>query len=136
MVANKIAENVLGTIGLQRSQPHNSVYNLPLVSGRYHTLDRATYTSDLEELLLKVHRWTIRLAGVSAVNHAPHSLSMSGGLTSTSFLWGISGPFLGVYVVVQNLNIPLILQPQIFAFLCAVSWAQVGHNQSMDLPCD
>ena len=62
---------------------------------------------------------------------------MNGGLTSSvSFLWGVSGPFLGVYAIVQNLNIPLILQPQIFAFLCAVSWAQVGNNQSMDLLYD
>ena len=62
---------------------------------------------------------------------------MNGGLTSpVSFLWGVSGPFLGVYAIVQNLNIPLILQPQIFAFLCAVSWAQVGNNQSMDLLYD
>ena len=75
MVANKIAENVLGTIGLQRPQPHNSVYNLPLVSGRHHTLDRATYTSDLEEFSLKVHGRAVRLAGVSAANHTSRSLS-------------------------------------------------------------
>jgi len=54
---------------------------------------------------------------------------MNEGLMSPArFLWAISGPFLGVYVVVQNLNIPLILQPQIFAFLCAVSWTQVGKQ--------
>ena len=51
-------------------------------------------------------------------------------MSFASFLWGISGPFLAVYVVIQNLNIPLILQPHIFAFLCAVSWAQVGNIQS------
>ena len=49
-------------------------------------------------------------------------------MSPARFLWAISGPFLGVYVVVQNLNIPLILQPQIFAFLCAVSWTQVGKQ--------
>lgn len=31
-----------------------------------------------------------------------------------------------MYTIVQNLNIPLILQPQLFATLCFVSWAQVG----------
>lgn len=40
-------------------------------------------------------------------------------------LWGISAVFLGVYVVVQNLNIPLILQPQLFGTLCLISWGQV-----------
>ena len=46
----------------------------------------------------------------------------------SSFLWGLSGAFLGVYVVVQNLNIPLILQPQLFGILCMISWAQVCRN--------
>lgn len=40
-------------------------------------------------------------------------------------LWGISGAFLGVYVVVQDLNVPLIVQPQVLSFLSLVSWAQV-----------
>ncbi|KII87512.1 hypothetical protein PLICRDRAFT_258225 [Plicaturopsis crispa FD-325 SS-3] len=39
-------------------------------------------------------------------------------------VWGISGAFLGVYSVVQNLNIPLILQPQLFTALSLVSWCQ------------
>ena len=94
-------------------------------------LDRTNYTSDLEKFSFKVHGRTIRLVGVSAAHPTPRFLiRMNGSLTSSaSFLWGISGPFLGVYVVVQNLNIPLILQPQIFAFLCAVSWSQVGSSR-------
>ncbi|KAI0343011.1 hypothetical protein BDW22DRAFT_1329365 [Trametopsis cervina] len=40
------------------------------------------------------------------------------------FLWAISGAFLGVYVIVQDLNIPLIVQPQVLSFLCLVSWSQ------------
>lgn len=60
-----------------------------------------------------------RLCAILAVRVAhPESLRR--------FLWGISGPFLGVYTVVQNLNIPLIIQPHLFAFLCLTSWAQVG----------
>lgn len=42
-------------------------------------------------------------------------------------LWAISGPFLGVYAIVQNLNIPLIVQPQLFSVLCLVSWAQCQY---------
>ena len=47
-----------------------------------------------------------------------------------SFAWGISGALRGIYVIVQNLNIPLILQPHILVFLDAISWAQV-----IALPC-
>ncbi|CAK5267864.1 unnamed protein product [Mycena citricolor] len=40
-------------------------------------------------------------------------------------LWGAASPFLGAYGLIQNLNIPLILQPQLFGFLSFVSWGQV-----------
>lgn len=40
-------------------------------------------------------------------------------------LWGLSGAFLGVYAIVQDLNIPLIIQPQLFGILSFVSWTQV-----------
>ncbi|KAI0642121.1 PQ loop repeat-domain-containing protein [Trametes meyenii] len=42
-------------------------------------------------------------------------------------LWGFSGVPLGVYAITQNLNIPLILQPQFFATLSYISWAQCQH---------
>jgi len=42
-------------------------------------------------------------------------------------LWAISGSFLGVYVIVQNLNIPLILQSQFFAALSTISWIQCQY---------
>ncbi|KAI0705221.1 PQ loop repeat-domain-containing protein [Cytidiella melzeri] len=42
-------------------------------------------------------------------------------------LWGISGAFLGVYVIVQDLNIPLIVQPQVLSFLSLVSWSQCQY---------
>ncbi|KAJ7667085.1 PQ loop repeat-domain-containing protein [Mycena rosella] len=44
--------------------------------------------------------------------------------------WGLAGGFFGVYAVVQDLNIPLILQPEIFAFLCLVSWGQCQYYSS------
>ncbi|KAF8173816.1 PQ loop repeat-domain-containing protein [Mycena galopus ATCC 62051] len=44
--------------------------------------------------------------------------------------WGISGAFLGVYAIVQNLNVPLIVQPQSFALLCLISWGQCQYYSS------
>ena len=41
------------------------------------------------------------------------------------FIWATSSMFFGVYSIVQNINIPLIVQPQVFGFLCAVAWVQV-----------
>lgn len=34
---------------------------------------------------------------------------------------------LGSYNIAQGFNIPLIVQPQMFAALCGVSWAQCMH---------
>ncbi|KAI0675703.1 PQ loop repeat-domain-containing protein [Trametes maxima] len=42
-------------------------------------------------------------------------------------LWGFSGVPLGVYAITQNLNVPLIFQPQSFAILSYISWAQCQH---------
>ncbi|KAJ6463688.1 PQ loop repeat-domain-containing protein [Mycena vitilis] len=39
-------------------------------------------------------------------------------------LWGISAGFLGAYTLLLDLNIPLILQPQLFGFLAFLSWGQ------------
>lgn len=48
--------------------------------------------------------------------------------SSHRLLCGVAGPFLGTYSVVQNLNVPLILQPQVFGVLCLISWAQVRFH--------
>ncbi|KAH9973583.1 PQ loop repeat-domain-containing protein [Lactifluus volemus] len=40
------------------------------------------------------------------------------------FLWGIAALPLGVYVIVQDLNIPLIVQPQLFGLFSLLSWGQ------------
>ncbi|KDQ11345.1 hypothetical protein BOTBODRAFT_162876 [Botryobasidium botryosum FD-172 SS1] len=40
------------------------------------------------------------------------------------FIWATSAIFLGIYVIVQNINIPLIVQPQSFGALASLSWAQ------------
>ncbi|KAI5124278.1 hypothetical protein M0805_005125 [Coniferiporia weirii] len=39
-------------------------------------------------------------------------------------IWGVASAFLGVFTVVQNLNIPLRIQPQLFGFLSLVAWSQ------------
>ena len=41
-------------------------------------------------------------------------------------MWGFSGVFFGVYAIVQDLNIPLIVQPQLLSSLSYLSWAQVN----------
>ncbi|CAE7194992.1 unnamed protein product [Rhizoctonia solani] len=40
------------------------------------------------------------------------------------FIWALSTPFLGVYMIAQNISIPLILQPQLFGAMSAFSWIQ------------
>ncbi|KAJ7245217.1 PQ loop repeat-domain-containing protein [Mycena rebaudengoi] len=42
-------------------------------------------------------------------------------------LWGISSGFLGAYTIILDLNIPLIIQPQLFGFLALVSWGQCQY---------
>ncbi|KAJ4471496.1 PQ loop repeat-domain-containing protein [Lentinula aciculospora] len=50
--------------------------------------------------------------------------------------WSISGVFLGTYSIVKNLNIPLIVQPQLFSLLTMASWAQCqyyGRRRSFNM---
>ena len=51
-------------------------------------------------------------------------------------LWAFSAVFLGVYAVVQDLNVPLIVQPQLFAALSYLSWAQVSLPPPLEPPND
>ncbi|PAV19593.1 pq loop repeat protein [Pyrrhoderma noxium] len=49
-------------------------------------------------------------------------------------IWGTVAVPLGVFAIVQNLNIPLIIQPQVFGFLSIVSWSQClyyGQRKSL-----
>ncbi|KAK3080433.1 hypothetical protein LTS18_001435, partial [Coniosporium uncinatum] len=47
------------------------------------------------------------------------------GLPSTMMLmWAWCGLPFGVYAILQNLNIPLQVQPQCFCTLCMVTWGQ------------
>jgi hypothetical protein len=44
---------------------------------------------------------------------------------SHRLIWGFASLFLGVYAILQDLNIPLMVQPQLFGFLAFVCWGQV-----------
>lgn len=66
--------------------------------------------------------WTIQV--IPQVIKSYRDKSTEGLSAWLMFLWAFSGLFLGVYVVVQNINIPLIIQPQLFTALAALSWAQ------------
>lgn len=41
------------------------------------------------------------------------------------FLWGVCGVPFGAYAVMQNYNIPIQVQPQVFMGLCLISWSQI-----------
>ncbi|KAI0630579.1 PQ loop repeat-domain-containing protein [Trametes polyzona] len=69
--------------------------------------------------------WTIQL--VPQIWHSHRTKSTDGLSEWLVLLWGVSGAFLGTYTIVQNLNIPLILQPQLFTVLSFVSWAQCQY---------
>lgn len=69
--------------------------------------------------------WTFQLVPQiwkSWREHSTHGLSQW-----LVLIWGFSGPFFGTYTVVQNLNIPLIIQPHLFTFLAFISWGQCLH---------
>ncbi|KAI8623212.1 PQ loop repeat-domain-containing protein [Xylariaceae sp. FL1651] len=40
------------------------------------------------------------------------------------FLWATCGVPFGIYAIVQNFNIPVQVQPQVFVLLCLISWGQ------------
>ncbi|KAJ7911325.1 PQ loop repeat-domain-containing protein [Mycena leptocephala] len=42
-------------------------------------------------------------------------------------LWGIAAGFLGAYAILLDLNVPLILQPQLFGFFSLLSWGQCQY---------
>ncbi|KAJ7210385.1 hypothetical protein GGX14DRAFT_450539 [Mycena pura] len=42
-------------------------------------------------------------------------------------MWGVSAAFLGSYAILLDLNIPLVVQPQLFGCLALVSWGQCQY---------
>ncbi|KAI0675689.1 PQ loop repeat-domain-containing protein, partial [Trametes maxima] len=69
--------------------------------------------------------WTIQL--LPQIWYSYRMKSTEGLSEWLMLTWGIAGAFLGTYSVVQGLNIPLILQPQLFGVLSFVSWAQCQY---------
>ncbi|CAK7245269.1 MAG: hypothetical protein STHCBS139747_006844 [Sporothrix thermara] len=50
------------------------------------------------------------------------------------FLWGVCGVPFGAYAFIQNFNVPIKVQPQVFMVLCLISWVQIliyGNNWSV-----
>ncbi|CAA9957154.1 PQ loop repeat protein [Pyrenophora teres f. maculata] len=66
--------------------------------------------------------WCIQLVPQIVRNY--RTKSTVGLPESMMLLWSISGVPFGVYAIVQQFNIPLIVQPQCFCVLCGVSWVQ------------
>ncbi|KAI0731363.1 PQ loop repeat-domain-containing protein [Earliella scabrosa] len=66
--------------------------------------------------------WTVQL--IPQVWKSWRTKSTDGLSEYLMLLWGLSGTFFGVYVIVLNLNVPLIVQPQLLAVLSYLSWAQ------------
>lgn len=87
-------------------------------------LDGATDSPGVEELARKIYGGALAMARVRRTR-----LLYIDGPTHYSLLWGIAAGFLGAYTLLLDLNIPLILQPQLFGVLSLVSWGQVCHIQ-------
>ncbi|KAF8889356.1 PQ loop repeat-domain-containing protein [Infundibulicybe gibba] len=69
--------------------------------------------------------WTIQL--LPQIWKSRHDKSTEGLSPWLMLIWGASAGFLGVYTIVQQFSIPLMIQPQIFGFLALVSWGQCQY---------
>ncbi|KAF8543258.1 PQ loop repeat-domain-containing protein [Trichophaea hybrida] len=72
--------------------------------------------------------WCIQLVPQIWTNF--RSKNTEGLPASMMMLWAISGIPFGVYAIIQNLNVPIQVQPQIFITLSIISWAQCLHYSS------
>ena len=104
-------------------------------------LDGAADSAGMEELADEVDGGAFGVSGVSVFlaglpTVTEQELCVCGPenykqCTTYRLLWGISGTMFGIYAIVQNLNIPLIVQPQLLSLLSYLSWAQVRLSQSI-----
>ncbi|RPD76397.1 hypothetical protein L226DRAFT_375270 [Lentinus tigrinus ALCF2SS1-7] len=69
--------------------------------------------------------WTVQL--IPQIWKTWRTKSVEGLSEYLGLSWGISGVFFGVYAIVQDLNIPLIVQPQLLSTLSYLSWAQCQY---------
>ncbi|KAF8268698.1 hypothetical protein EI94DRAFT_1771495 [Lactarius quietus] len=65
--------------------------------------------------------WTVQLIPQLIKSYRTKSTK---GLSPGSLMWSIAALPLGIYVIAQDLNIPLIVQPQLFGLFTLLSWAQ------------
>ncbi|KAH9976067.1 hypothetical protein BJV74DRAFT_172223 [Russula compacta] len=95
----------------------------------HNLLDRSANPTALQKLAYQVHRGTLTLARASrrslslSLSPAPHSTDSHDLTTDNNqlFLWDISALPLGVYVIAQDLNVPLNVQPQLFCLSSLLS---------------
>ncbi|KAL1979508.1 hypothetical protein VTN96DRAFT_5679 [Rasamsonia emersonii] len=79
--------------------------------------------------------WCIQL--VPQIWHNWRHKKTDGLPASMMVLWATCGIPFGVYMILQQVNIPLQIQPQLFAFFSWVSWGQIlYYNRWIDMtPC-
>ncbi|ODO03345.1 integral membrane protein [Cryptococcus wingfieldii CBS 7118] len=71
--------------------------------------------------------WMVQIAPQIVKSH--REKTTKGLSASLMFIWGLASLFLGSYNVVQELSIPLQVQPQAFGVLAAISWCQCLHYE-------
>ncbi|KAF4610756.1 hypothetical protein D9613_006898 [Agrocybe pediades] len=69
--------------------------------------------------------WTAQLIPQAWKSY--HNKSTTGLSHWLLLLWGISAVLQGTYVLLQRLNIPLMVQPQLFGFLSLICWGQCQY---------
>ncbi|BGP53205.1 hypothetical protein JCM8202_002761 [Rhodotorula sphaerocarpa] len=69
--------------------------------------------------------WCIQLVPQVFLNYRRKTTEGLSG--SLCVLWALSGACLGIYAIVQNINIPIIVQPHCYGSLCAVMFCQKLH---------
>lgn len=91
-------------------------------------MDRPTHPTTNQNLAHQIRRGSLTLARVSPTTPTKKKkrflYTLTDIITGTSFLWGIAALPLGIYVIAQDLNVPLIVQPQLFGLLSLLSWGQ------------
>jgi uncharacterized protein with PQ loop repeat len=76
--------------------------------------------------------WCIQL--VPQIWHNWKCKKTEGLPASMMLIWAFSAVPFGIYMILQRVNIPLQIQPQLFGFLTLISWGQVllySHNYSL-----
>src|SRR6266702_2101706 len=104
-----------------------------IFSYRSHTMVGAAHPAARQKLSHKIDQGPLALARVSPRLY--HSQSGLKTKQNASLIWSVAALPLGVYVIVQDLNVPLIVQPQLFALFALLSWMQCmyygrGHSRA------